>query len=479
MEANVNGSSPLIMGTHSDRVRNAMVVLLGTLFILTPAIINGFPFVYPDTGTYLASAFRGEVPVDRPYWYGVFMRISSLGGHTFWGIVTAQALLCSLYVFRTVRLLVAPGRSHRSALIVLAVLAALSGVGYFAGQLIPDIFTAIGILGITHFLFVGKHPLRALPDGMVVLWCCWVHLSNLVIVTLCGALLLLVMARAFNGGLLMRWTRLGILSLAAWCGLGIANRAVDGEFYLSRGGQAFLVARMIDTGMLRPWLEEHCATGEYRLCHYIDSLPPSGTHLLWADAVSPMHKEGGWLATKPEYDRVVRSVLTEPEYLGWFMGAGVRSTADLLTRWTICSALVNQEYRRSNSPPYFMIAGTIPSGLAPYLASLQNGGRGELDMTVPDRLYATFMFACLLAGVVLFFIDPVSASGLRLRALLVFAAGAVIINCWVCATFSAVEDRYLGRVSWVLPLFVIGIAASCIASKRARTVRVEVPRPSR
>ncbi len=445
---------------RSPRIRALATIALGTLCILLPALVNGFPFVYPDTGTYLSSAFRGTVPVDRPAWYGLFMRIGSLGGHTYWGIIAAQSILCSLYIFRTVGLLV-ERRRHSVTLVITFLLGATSSIGWFAGLLLPDIFTGIGLLASLH-AFMGKGgPWRTAADTAMAVFCCWVHLSNLLIIPLSVAVLLFAGRRHLAH--LTRSAWLGLLggSVLAWGGLAVANRVVDREFYISRGGQAFLVARMLDTGMLRAWMEEHCADGGYRICAYKDSLPPTGGHLLWHDSISPMHLEGGWLATKPEYDRIVRSTLTEPRYLWWHLTSGLTSTGELFTKWTICGALTNPEYRRPGSPPYDMIEGTIRSGLKPYLASLQNGGRGELDMTWPDRINGALLLFCL--GLALFLIirrQPVR-NGPSDRALLVFALCAVLIDAFICSSLSATEDRYLSRVTWLLPLFV-----SCLIARR-------------
>lgn len=437
-----------------ERVKDIGLILFGALLLLVPALVNGFPFVYPDTGTYLRSAFQGYVPVDRPYWYGVFLRVASGGGHTFWGMVTAQALCCALYVFRTVRLFVGRERVHRAAAIVFVVLAAASSPGYYAGQLMPDIFTPIGILAVVLLLSAPALRWVQLFDLLVLLLACWVHLSHLLIVPLCGGLFLLLMRRTFRDAAL-RWLRLGVFTVLAWCGLGIADRVVDGRFYLSQGGHVFLLGRLLDTGILRPWLDEHCADGAYALCAYKDSLPANSTAFLWDIHGSPLYKQGGWAATRPAYERIVHDVLSEPKYFLRFAGAGVSSTVELLMKPGICTGLVSTAPRRPESPPYVMIAGTIPEGLDAYRSSLQNGGRGELDMTVPDALYALLLWGSAIAAVVMIVRAPRTASGMPVRPWMLFAIGAVVIACAVCATLSVVEDRYLGRVSWILPLFVL------------------------
>src|SRR5438105_2339930 len=86
-------------------LREAVVTALGVLLIMVPALVNGFPLVFSDTGTYLRSAFEGVVPADRPYWYGGFIRLASFNGAWIMGVVVTQALLCALYANALMRTL--------------------------------------------------------------------------------------------------------------------------------------------------------------------------------------------------------------------------------------------------------------------------------------------------------------------------------------------------------------------------------------
>jgi hypothetical protein len=447
--------------------RDVAFVAIGAVIILIPAIVNGFPFVLPDTGTYIRSAFQGYVPVDRPFWYGLFMRVTSLGGNTFWGIVAGQALLCAYYIQRIMKMFVVGSRIHLVTLGVITVLTACTGIGYFAGQLIPDIFTAIGILAMAFFLVRRKSHAGGIGDLLVALLCCWVHLSNMLIIPLCGVLLLLLIRRAFEDVIRRCWFRLGVITFLTWFGAGMGNLVVDGRYYISGGGQAFLIARLLDAGILRPWLVEHCAEGGYRLCKHIDDLPETSVQFLWEDSISPMYKEGGWTATKTEYERIVREVMSEPRYVFRFIQEGALSTGRLILKSGVCSALVNPDYRRPNSPPYVMIANTIPKALPSYLSSMQNGGRGELDMTIPDRANAIAMVLALAFALVMLVAGGKVPSGLGVRPLVLFVLGSILIDCAVSASLSIADDRYLSRVSWLLPLFIVGMMTARLSSRAA------------
>ncbi len=394
------------------------------------------------------------------------MRVTSLGGHSFWSIIYAQALLCAFYIHRSTKLIRCQ-RPHLTTAMVLGALAAFSSIGWYAGQLMPDIFTGIGLLAIFQLFTAQASRVMRTIDALVVIACCWVHLSNMLILPLSGISLLLLHQPAWEAKRRRPWIVLFGLTVISWGGLAVANRMVDKEFYISRGGHVFLVAHMVDTGMLRAWLAEHCTDDELRLCAYKDRLPMDSGHFLWTDSISPMHLEGGWLATRKEYDHIISSTLTEPRYLAWHIRSSITSTMEQLTRWSICVGLQNKDYRTPTSPPYVMIAGTLPSELPAYLNSMQNGGRGELSMRWPDRVYALFTLASVLGAISVCVRKPsLAMEGFSTRTILLFPLGAVLIGCWVCSTLAVVDDRYLARISWIIPLFLALIIAHGFAFGR-------------
>ena len=56
--------------TMRDRLGTALPIAALTLLLLVPAIHNGFPLIFPDSGTYLGIAFGPEYALDRSSYYG-------------------------------------------------------------------------------------------------------------------------------------------------------------------------------------------------------------------------------------------------------------------------------------------------------------------------------------------------------------------------------------------------------------------------
>lgn len=428
-----------------ERLIHLAMVLAGALLILVPVLWNGFPLVYADTGTYLRSAFQGFVPVDRPYWYGVFVRITSLGGHTLWGVVVAQALLCSAYIHAILRMHL-PRISHIRSLMIIAVLAVFSGLGWYAGQLMPDVFTGIGCLAVYMLLREERSTLLRVLDACVIVIAGWVHLSNLIILPLAGVVLLLAEGRIKER--IKRFALVTLVTAVSWCGLAIANYAVDGRAYISRGGHVFLMGRLLETGVLERWLNDHCGSGGYRICGYHDDLPVNAEKFMWEDR-SPLAWADGWDSTRVEYNAIVRSAFAEPRYWGAHLMGSLRSTGHQLTLWHLGESLTGQYFRDPTSPPAFMIRNHMEHEYEAYLGSRQNGGNGELNIFLPNLLYRCLMVISLLAAVWLW-----RKASRDQRALLVFAVAVILVGAWVCASLSMADARYLARASWLLPLCV-------------------------
>ncbi|MBL7951824.1 MAG: hypothetical protein JNM62_08890 [Flavobacteriales bacterium] len=425
-----------------------LVVCGGALGILLVALVNGYPLVYSDTGTYLRSAFTGFVPEDRPYWYGLFIQLTSLNGRSLWGVVVAQALLCSTLLWRCWRVF-GDGRWW-TFLLTVFVLAPITGLGWYAGQLVADIFSVIGVLAAALLLCAKAGGGARAALATVVVVACWVHLSNLLIVPLVSVAFLLALRRTLPAVRRARVVLVAATVLFAWCALPLANRAVSGQAHISRYSHVFLMSRLVETGMLKTWLAEHCATDPVRLCLYRDSLPTTNKAFMWGEH-SPLRTEGGAAAVQAEYAHIINATFAQPRYLLLHVQGSVRSTAELLTLWRVADELEGDFYRMDYSAPYGSIAGLVPHELPMYLRSAQNTGDGKLGLRTIDAIYRLVLGLALLCAVVL-----VAQRHHRQHALPVIVLGAatLVFGAWVCASLSTVDSRFMSRTAWLLPVVV-------------------------
>lgn len=440
-----------------------MSVAIGTLLIMAPALMNGFPLVFSDTGTYLLSAFEGVVPADRPYWYGGFIRLTSFNGAWLMGVVAAQALLCALYAQAVMRMLLHGPELWKTLLFFCAIAGPLTGLGWYAGQLMPDVLTPIGGMAMLLLLIGERSWMERIAHILVITLCAWCHSSNLLILPIAGICVIAAVAGrswATWRGPIMRWS---IATVCAWGGLYFANGAIDGKPYLSRGSHVFLMGRLIDTGMLEPLLREECQTHHWNICAHADSLPSTGRQFLWRGN-SPLHEMGGWDATSAEFGEVTRASFATPARLWDHTKASIASTADQLTRWHLGYEIESKWYRDPGSPPATMIAKHLPHELAAFNGAMQQGGRGELSLRWPNIGYRIVLSLSLI--VLAAWAWKRARPGRKEEVpFVIMAIATVLVGAWVCASLSEVDARYLARVSWLLPLSATIIVARWFSAR--------------
>src|SRR5262249_7363826 len=130
--------------------------LLMIAMLLVPALWNGFPFIFADTGGYLARPYLHQLDLGRSALYGLFLALGV--GFDFWPVVLVQAVVCAWMVILTLRTHGAGGRPGL-ALVVVGGLALFTSLPWYVGQLMPDIFVPLAVLGI-HLLAFRTRKLR-------------------------------------------------------------------------------------------------------------------------------------------------------------------------------------------------------------------------------------------------------------------------------------------------------------------------------
>ncbi|MEZ5785825.1 MAG: hypothetical protein R3D62_04940, partial [Xanthobacteraceae bacterium] len=289
-------------GTAKARSIDWIAALAMTGVLLWPALWNGFPLIFPDTGGYLLRPVEGTLALGRSAIYGVFLLVGK--PLDFWPNVAAQAIGTVLIIrilLRTCDLATEP------ALVIVLALAALSSLPWYVSQLMPDILVGWAVLAL-FLLAVHRDALgriEALVLGALVAFAIASHMATLALclgLIACFALLRLAAPRI---GLAR--PRLGppALAVAAGIMLGpLSNYLIAGQFAFTPGGTSFVFSRVLQDGLIRRYLDEHCPDETIRLCRYKNELPGTADEWLWTYA-SPIHKLGGAAAFAPESRRMI------------------------------------------------------------------------------------------------------------------------------------------------------------------------------
>jgi len=436
-------------------------LLLGSLVLLYGGLYNGFPLVTYDTGTYLGSGMSGVVPDDRPITYGLFTRLAGLN-FSLWFVIFFQCLVLAELLLRYLAVYVPRVRHPATRLALLAAFVWATGLSWISCELMPDIFTAIGLLALG-LVLLGHAPRWPQRAGLLALALAsaMMHSSNVLTFSLVvgGFGALAGMRGWFRRGWLRAayWRQALAAVLAAWLVLPALHATLGGDFTISRAAPAFLMGRLSETGLLEKFLDRNCDDqSAYSLCAYRDSLPTTAAAFVWSDK-SPMNRTGGWNAHLDEYRGIIGQVLTTPRYYPYLASEAVQATLRQLTH-----ALHGNGPPPAcgvDTPPYYQVKA-FKNGyeLKEYLASMQN--QSQLDFTaLNERLPVVYLLSllALLAGL--------AQPGIRRAVgpagalLLVLVGLALVANAFVTGNLANVLDRLQVRVAWLLPFAALLLLA--------------------
>ena len=453
----------------------ALALAAGILAGLAPAIWNGFPITFHDTGGYFAAPFIDAPGNGRSTVYGLFLDALHMGA-AFWPAIVVQSLVITALVVETGRAFL--GFGLRAAMIfggaVSVLLTLVTGVAWYTAQLMPDIWSAAAVLAL--ILLIEGREGRGLPAvlglGLVVAFGAASHTGTVAL--LLGLVLfkglIMVIARLHEP--LRQWRRrtairLGIGGLALALGIfavPLSNLAVFGQFRFTPGGDVFLFGRLVQDGIASRYLADHCPDEGLKLCGYQAELyEPDGSQrsndsFLWWGG-SPLYKMGGWDTAGPELARITRESLVE--YPGLHAAAAWRSftrqlgligTGDGLNEHHWHTEWVFEKFR--------------PDDLPAYRAARQRGEDIPFDaMNLVDVPVGFAAIAVLPVIAAVFLLGP-WASGPGRLALFVFVA--LMGNAAICGILSNPHDRYQNRLVWLAVLACV-VAGSAILRQRKLT----------
>ncbi|MCC2545882.1 hypothetical protein LJY25_05455 [Hymenobacter sp. BT175] len=424
-----------------------IVILLGA------ALYNGFPLVTSDTGAYINSGFHWDVPRDRPIIYGIFLRLASLR-YSLWLAVGVQCAILAALLLRAVRVLaprtVAPG--WRVGIVLLSSWA--TGLAWFSGQVMPDIFTGIGLL--TMLLLYFDDHLGRLGRGLLLallLLCAIMHSSNLLTFSLLGLLVAAVAWVVRHRTPVLPGRRVvPVLAvvLSGWLVLPAIHAAFGGGFAISRSSYMFLMGRLVESGVLDKYLAKRCDKDTPpELCKFRNELPNDAITFLW-DGQSVPNRTGGWEAHETEYKAIIQDVLTSPRYYPLLLTEAIQATLRQVVSVEHGDGLTPF---RENSNPFWKVQESFPYELREYLSSRQNQSRLDFtDLTARNQLTLLLTVGVLCAALGSRLRHRLTA---RERLWLLVAITGIVTNAGVTGSLANVLSRLQTRVVWVLPFSVL------------------------
>jgi len=421
--------------------------LLGTIFLI-PALWNGFPLIFYDTGAYVLEGLGGVFLVERAPVYAELLFLAG-GRFSLWPIVVLQAGLLAYVVLETARAEV-PGLTLRGLAGIGLGLGLLTGVAWYAGQVEPDVFTSVVILGCWLLLFrsaqLGRTRRRWIIaiTGLAVA-CHPSHLGLIGGLLLCAAAVRLLRLRHLTRPRLLP----GVMGLATALGLIVAgNFVLTGSVFLSKSGSVFIFARLMQDGIVKKLMDETCPPkggANYRLCEYKNRLKTRADAWLWGN--SGFRALGGFSgkAQQEEDRRIIVETLVRYPLLHVKM-----AVYDSVLQFLMFKTGDGIEPQEWVLEPGFR--RMIPGQLHAYLGARQQ--RGQLRFKTLNLIHVP-IGAMSVLGLLLLLQHAMARrdwSGSTLPALVLLG---LIGNAIICGTFSNPHDRYQSRVIWLPTLCLL------------------------
>jgi hypothetical protein len=440
-------------------VRRGITILAGAALLMVPAVYNGYPLTFWDTRAYVEHSGTLWPRPDRLIGYSLWLR--ALGwGLTLWPAAIAQCAVVAWLVWRVLRV-VAPSLGARGYLALMLALTVGTALPWVAGQIMADVFTPVMVLAI--FLLVSEADCSRLERGLLLALlalCAAVHLTHVPIALGVLAVAWLVLRWRRDSRALARVAMLGLAVLLGLAGMLGFNWTRTGRATLAAGSDAFLFGHLVDSGIARRMLDEHCPERDYWLCPFREQIPMSTDELLWADklGLAPwQHPE----QVSREAKRLLHDSLRE--HPGLHLKVALRYTGLGLTRFRTGEGLDGDARELIEA----QIARHARADLHAFRSSRQQASALPVDHL--RALHTPIGWLALAGSLILLLMAAAAVRGTSLQdpslCLLLFSAAAYLLNGVLSANLSGLYDRYESRLIW---LFVLGLWA--FAARRAKLV---------
>jgi 4-amino-4-deoxy-L-arabinose transferase-like glycosyltransferase len=366
-------------------------------------------------------------------------------------VIAVQVLVVSLLLLVIARHFLGPAYRLRTFAAAMLLTGIATSGGWFASQVMPDIFTAVLILASLILSLVPLPRLWRWALYITVLGCILMHNSNLLIALLTGITIFIYSWRKRRE--LLRRTALALLAASAigWVTLSSMNAIAERGFRPSAASHVFLMSRMVESGMMDEFLDDYCPTdsASYKLCAYRGKLPKRQWEFMW-DERGPLYTTGGWQANEEEYGRIIRKTLTTPKYVALHVLKATHATLRQLPLIYVGDGILMYDYASS---PHKEISAHLKGEIKEFHSSAQQGD--VLHLLWWNALIIVFaLLSCITA--LLLRRQPGNAqmrTDMRdaVKLVLLF----LLINAAVTATLATVVGRYEARVFWILPFLSI------------------------
>jgi len=422
-------------------------VIVIPFLLIAPALWNGYPLLQYDTGGYLARWYEGYLVPSRSTAYGIYLHLGERSH--FWLNLGVQALAVMWIVQATLRVF-GIARPLQIAAIVLG-LCATTALPVLTSLLLTDIFAGPSVLSLFLLIVYGGKfsKLENLFLFLFTSFAASTHSATLGV--LLGVCCVGWMAHPWLSARLgARGLTRGSLAILTGAALLLAsNFALSGKLAWTPGGSGIAFGRMLQDGLVKRYLDEHCPKESLKLCPYRNELPQTADDFLWGKSM--FNDLGRFQGLGDEMAYIAWHSLVA--YPGAQLQAAVKATAGQLV-----SVATGEGSNKWLAHTYGIIERYLPHEVPAVWRARQQQGKFDFAtinlIDIPVALTSELLLVGILVGAAL-------RGKLDDVALL---AGTITLallgNAILCGALSGPHDRYGARIVWIatLAIFIAGIS---------------------
>lgn len=505
----------MVASTPAPGLSPYLAAFPAVLALVIYAIVNGVPFVYPDTFVYDAygdavwqkvedAVFR-QLPADdapdaaasagavadgsaasgigdvggaagwtptagRSLYYAALAAMPGPFAAP-WNGILLQAYCCALTVAFAWRAEVgAIGWGYLAAMIGGGV---ATTFGIFASTVMPDVWAAVAILAFA--LLVARRDRLGRVDAAAlwgfVLFAAVSHSSHLALIAAMTALCAAAPMLRLSWIRPRRWRTIGVAVavLVAAVGLNAVSRvAVERAAGTAERRLPFLTAHLVDGGPGMAFIRDACPGAGFAVCDRADRLPVEWRAFLFGVAARPEDfarrvgaEDAAFAVATLRHDPVAVAALA--------LGDAARQLVMVgLTTTPIRAAISESRVAETTVDPLgprvtggrLYDAGWIYRAISASNATLALAGLSVLALALAGRP------------------DGVGGAGARddARGLASVALAGLVSNAIICGVLASPYDRFQARVVWLIPVLAV---VAAVAAARRRTGAATAPTPFR
>jgi hypothetical protein len=423
-----------------------LAVVVIPLFLIAPALWNGYPLLQWDTGGYLARWYEGYLVPSRSTVFGLYLHFGE--GSSFWVNLGFQALTTLWILHLTLRVL---GLGQPRRLLWIGLLLILTtALPWLASMLLTDIFAGLSVLAL-FILVTQADRITALERCALFGFTAFASATHSATLgVLLGLYCVGFVARPFfRDRISLAGLVQGSASLIAGAAMLLgANYALAGQLGWTPGGVGVAFGRMLQDGIVAQYLNDHCPQLKLKLCPYRNVLPPTADDFLWGNSM--FNTLGRFEGMSDEMGYIVTHSLQE--YPLWQAKAAATATVDQLLH------VATGEGTTGWLPhTYGIIERYIPSQTKPMRAAHQQ--HWEINFAFVNWLHVPVALGSMLAISALLGHAIWQRRRDDVSLLAATVTLALLGNAFICGVISGPHDRYGARMVWIATFTTLIAAA--------------------